>query len=124
MAKGSGFVIGNNPRKANAVGKLRHRVTIEKPTYADDGQGGSATTWTTFAGPIWGTVEPKASKERFFAEQIQNQVTHKVQIRYLAGVTQEMRVNFQGRFLSIKGVYAVDERHFWMVLECIEGQAT
>ena len=38
------------------IGKLRHRLTIEREARAGDGGGGSASTWETVA-DVWGAVE-------------------------------------------------------------------
>lgn len=73
------------------AGKLRHKVTIQTPTETQDEYGQPVQTWATFA-EVFASVEPIRGREFFAAQQIQSDVTTRIRIRYLSGVTTKMRV--------------------------------
>lgn len=106
--------------KPKKIGDLRHRITIETLTNASDGQGGQLRTWSTHK-ELWASVEAASAKERYFSEQTQHTVTHKVWVRFTPGVLAKMRVNFKGAILQIHGVRDPDGRKFWLELDCEEG---
>jgi SPP1 family predicted phage head-tail adaptor len=80
------------------IGRLRHLVTIEHKVMTPDGAGGHAAAWVTFA-QVWAGVEPLRGQERFEAQKLNGEISHKVIVRYLAGVTPAMRVRFGDRIL-------------------------
>lgn len=83
------------------AGKLRHRITIEAPPAgAEDSLGHKTGSWTTFA-ITWAEIEEMSGLEDPQAAQVQPEVTHKVKIRYLAGLTSKHRVIHKGRTLEI-----------------------
>jgi len=89
------------------AGKLRHRVDIEEPAHAQDSQTGEmVTTWTTFAASIPASIEPLSAREFIQAAATQSQVTARITIRYLPGVTAAMRVKQGDRLYNIHGVLA------------------
>lgn len=100
------------------AGKLRHRITIQTPTTTNT-SGVPTTTWSTFA-TRWASVEPFDGREFQRADQTQAQLTHTVRLRWLAGVTSQMRVVHDGRYLNIERVIDKDERHIELELVCSE----
>jgi len=81
------------------IGRLRHRVTIEEPVQTADGQGGYTTTWSTYAADVPAGLEPLKGTERFEAQKLNPKLSHKVILRYMAGITAAMRVTFGERRL-------------------------
>ena len=81
------------------AGLLRHRMTILNPTDAAASWNGS-TTWTTFA-TVWGSIEWLSGREYYEAAQVQSQVRHTITIRFLKGITPNMRISFEGRTFKI-----------------------
>ena len=51
-------------------------------------------------------------------------MTHRVKIRYRAGVTAKMRLTFGARVFNIRGVINAGERDRTLELLCEEGVAT
>ena len=87
------------------AGKLRHRVDIERQSYAQDEQTGEmVTTWVSYAQSIPASIEPLSAREFIQAAATQSQVTARIVIRYLPGVTAAMRVIHNGRQYNIHGV--------------------
>lgn len=105
------------------AGKLRHLIDIQARTLTPDAHGGRERDWhedEPFAKGIWASVEPLSGSEQWRARQVQASTTHKVTIRYLAGVTSKMRVKFGSRYLLIESVKDDEERHWEMILMCTE----
>jgi SPP1 family predicted phage head-tail adaptor len=100
-------------------GPLRHQIVIEEVTETRDSYGGVVETWSTFA-TVWASVGPIIGREYFASQQVQSEVTHKIRIRYLSGVTTKMRVAFDSRVFNIESVLNVDERDTEMVLMVTE----
>ena len=101
------------------AGKLRHRVTIQKLEEVDDGYGGIEEKWQDMI-TVWAVVEPLRGNERYTAQQVQAELTHKVTIRYKPGIKPDMRLKYGDRILEIEAVIDVEERHRWLELLCSE----
>lgn len=101
------------------AGTLRHRLTLKTVTTSKDSFGGTIEAEATFA-TVWGAVEPLAGRELMVAQQMQSEVTHKITIRYLAGLTSEMHLYFGTREFQILSVLNSQERDIEMVLMCKE----
>jgi SPP1 family predicted phage head-tail adaptor len=103
------------------IGKLRHKITIEHEAKVSDGAGGWTEDWVAFASNVSASIDPVSGKEDFGAEQIQSETTHKIRIRYKAGITSVMRVNFKGRIFKITSPpINWEERNRDMMLMCSE----
>jgi len=80
------------------AGSLRHRVTIQQPVV--DTAWGGATTWEEFA-KVWAAIEPLRGRELIAAQQVQSETTAKITIRYLAGITPDMRILHGSRIFEL-----------------------
>lgn len=109
-----------------ALGTLRERVTIQQESRAADGGGGAALTWAAITGgtDIAARVEPLSGRESLHAMAMEAQVSHRVTIRYLAGIVAGMRVLYGSRALNIRAAINIDERDRFIELACDEGVAT
>lgn len=101
------------------AGKLRHQITIEQVTETQSTTGMTAETWSEFA-TVWAAVEPLRGREFFASKQIQAEISTRIRIRYLAGITPKMRVLFGTRVYLIDSVIDAEERHIEMQLMCRE----
>lgn len=101
------------------IGNLRHRVTIQQLTRTDDGAGGYTETWTAIA-TVWADVYPLKGQERYDAQQVKANLSHRVTIRYRAGVEPSMRLQYGARTLNIEAVIDPEERHRELILMCSE----
>lgn len=115
----------NNPRQRDielvlyCTDAVYHTVTIENFTVMQDEYGEEIKTWETFA-TLPARVEPLQGDERWNAQQFHAEVTHRVTVRWLAGVLPTMRVVHDGRILEIESVINPDERNEIVELMCIE----
>lgn len=101
------------------AGELRHRLSIEHAVETRDPVGGTVETWSEFAA-VWGAIEPLQGREFFQGSQLKAEVDHRVRVRYLPGVTDEMRVVFGARRFDIKAVLNLEERRRELHLMCQE----
>lgn len=101
------------------AGQLRHRVTIQQLTRVEDEGGGHEENWADVA-TVWAAIKPMRGSERYEAQQVQSTLTHKVTIRYRAGIKPQMRILYGNRIFEVEAVIDVDERHKWLELLCSE----
>ena len=87
------------------TGKLRQRVTIQELVRTDDGYGGITETWQDVA-TVWAAVEPLRGNERYRAQQVQSELSHKVTMRYRAEIKPQTRLLYGVRVLEIEAVLA------------------
>lgn len=86
------------------AGRLRHRITIERPLYTQDAAGAGVTTWTVFADDVPAGVSPLSAKEFLAAQQVQSQVVARITTRYRPGLDASMRIRHRGAIYNIAGV--------------------
>ena len=111
------------------AGALRHVVYIDGPPFirTPDGEGGYAEAPTTI-GPVHAAVMPAtaADIERRSQVQVQGQITHRVRLRYVPGVTVTSVVRFADPSvfgaiaLNVKGITNIDMRNTELELSCEE----
>lgn len=109
------------------AGRLRHRLVLQQRSSQADGGGGQAGgPWAApvTVATVWGSIEPLSGGERLRAMRLEGHLTHRVVIRYRAGVTSDMRIAFGARVFNIRAVVDIDERRRALELLCEEGVAT
>ena len=102
------------------IGKLREFVTIQTPTESDDGFGGKTVTWGTFA-QVWARIDPITASQKWHANQLEHNVSHKVTIRELAGLTSSMRISWESRIFHVRDFRELGERDRWVEIMAEEG---
>jgi len=92
------------------AGGLRHPVTIESAieTPADAGEW-EVAIWAVFA-TSRAEITPLNGTERFQAQHLDPEVTHRVRMRFIDGITPDMRIVWGSRIFDIKSVLDVEER--------------
>lgn len=101
-------------------GKLRTPIEIQTNTEFDrSGDGGVIPRWVgafrTFA-----NIEPLTGQQLERAQQIAGKVTHQVTVRYMPGITRQMRVKHNDRYLTINAVLNSGEQNIELKLLCSE----
>ena len=104
------------------IGQLRKRVIVQAETQAVDAAGGYMLGWTNFAS-VWAEIEPITGQEHVVAAHLEGHVTHHVTMRYVSGVTTDMRIFYNSRLFNIRAVLNTDERNQWTELLVEEGAA-
>ena len=102
-----------------AIGRLRHRLTLESATRTSDDGGGAVETWTTVA-QLWVRITPTGGTEIDDADGLGGRITHEITLRHRAGVTPVMRLVSGDRRFEIMAVIDIDERRRWLKCLCME----
>lgn len=105
------------------ISKLRKRITIQSVTRVSDGVGGFTESWSTFA-TRFAAIEPTKAFQIRWADHLEHRVTHKITLRYLSGVTSDMRVVYGSRTFHIRAIRNPEERNRFLELICEEGAAS
>ena len=90
-------------------GDLRERVTVQAASGATNNLGETVMTWSNST-TVWASVEGVSAREALLAGQQEVSLTHKVRLRYLDGLTQQMRFSWRGRTLEIVSLLEHDNR--------------
>ena len=91
------------------AGIYRHKITIQERTDVTDSFGQPQPTWSTFK--TWfAAVEPLNGRELFTANQFESEVTTRIRMRYLTGVTTKMRISWNGKIYNIREIVIKDYR--------------
>ncbi|MFO8012124.1 MAG: phage head closure protein [Phycisphaerae bacterium] len=92
------------------IGRLRHRVTLQRPTEARDADyGGLETAWED-AGEVWARVETLKGKALEHARSAWSDVSLRVTLRAGSGVAAGWRIVLAGgRVLEVLAAYDPDE---------------
>jgi SPP1 family predicted phage head-tail adaptor len=59
---------------------------------------------------VWASVEGVTARELLLAGQQQTEISHRVRMRYLPGLTGQMRLLWRGRTLEIMSILEHDNR--------------
>lgn len=91
------------------AGSLRERVTVQQATESRNRLGESISEWSTFS-EVWASVQGVSAREFLLAGQQQIELSHRVKMRYLTGLTSKMRLSWRGRTLEIISILEHDNR--------------
>lgn len=114
-----------------SIGRMRHKVKIQKQTRTADGGGTQAVTFSDLD-TVFASIEPKAGSERLFGDQLEERVTHVITIRFRRDVTFKNRLVYEffrdgnkyTRTFNIKRVINRDTRDRYLDILVEEGVAT
>jgi SPP1 family predicted phage head-tail adaptor len=82
------------------AGKLRERVTVQIASGSTNTLGETVLAWANSTA-VWASVEGVSARESLVNAQQEIAVTHRVRLRYLPGLTQNMRFSWRSRTLEI-----------------------
>jgi SPP1 family predicted phage head-tail adaptor len=98
------------------IGRLDHRVTIERFTATQNELGESAGTWAPMT-TVWAAVEPLGGRG-YVGTAVLVKATTRVRLRYLPGLQIGDRVNHKGDTYSIQLVICPEREDHELVLMC------
>lgn len=105
---------------AYPAGILRHSLVVEALTTTRQPDGTSKETWTPDPVARSAFIKQLDGQERFESHQMQAEATHKVKMRYYAGLTPTHRLIFGERTFNIVEVNNVEEVNVNHELRCRE----
>ena len=82
------------------AGKLRERVTVQIASGSTNTLGETVLSWNNSTA-VWASVEGVSAREALAAGQQDTTITHRVRLRHLPGLTQQMRLAWRSRTLNI-----------------------
>jgi SPP1 family predicted phage head-tail adaptor len=82
------------------AGKLRERVTVQVASGSTNTLGETVLAWANSTA-VWASVEGVSAREALVLGQQDTTITHRLRLRYLPGLTQDMRFSWRGRTLEI-----------------------
>ena len=101
------------------IGEMRARLALEGPVETPDLAGGVLRSWAVVA-YVWSDVATLNAQQRLEAEQIGQTVTHRVTLRWRAGLTTKQRLRRGAQIFLIRGVQDPDDRRRRLICNCEE----
>ena len=103
-----------------SIGEFKHLIDIfEQVTDVRRAGGGRDPTWaikfSTFA-----KIMPSQKNDLLEAQNLTQQVSHKIMIRFQDGLTSDMRIQFKDRFMFIKSFINIDEQDKFIEIKALE----
>lgn len=111
-----------SPSYSVDAGKLRHLVTVQQKQITGTGDRGQPVySWTTLA-TQYASIEsiPPFGRKMELARQLVATATHEITMRYLAGMDEKCRVQWNGRTFQVGYIWNHEERNAWVTLLCTE----
>lgn len=108
---------------AVASGRLDRVITIQQRAQSKDVDGGIVDTWSDFAANIWAERnnsdggEKQATRHGGVSADVGVQFT----IRYISGVTEQMRVVSDGKNYNIRHINDIKHAGAVLILKCDNG---
>ena len=96
------------------AGKMDRLITIEQATSTRDTVGDAVPTWSTFA-TVWARKVRSRGTEQFKAERETAEREIRLEIRYLAGLDETMRIRFDGQIFDIEDLEEIGRRAGWTI---------
>ena len=103
------------------AGQLRHLITIETYSEVEDSTGQPIRTYTPFAFNVWARVSPLRGNEFDRADEKFAVATTEIEMRYMPGIVENMRVLHENIYYDILNVKNIDLRNIGLVLTCRSG---
>lgn len=105
------------------AGRLRHRVTIEQRSDVQDTTTGAMVpAWTVFADGVPAAIEDLSVREFMAGQALQSAVTTRITIRYMEGLTADMRIKHGDRIYNPHGFLAdKGSGRVYLTIPCSEG---
>ena len=100
-------------------GELNTELSLQQSMTVYDETGGFAESWTEMA-VLFAKIEPVSAKATFEADQTAETVTHRITMRWMAGVASGMRFAKSERLFEISTVHDPDETARYLVCEVTE----
>lgn len=99
------------------AGRLRHQLAIYSVTKSN---GVSGAETLTAVGTFPAEIAPISGKEYFALGGTSNEITHKITMRYVHGITDAMVGVYKSRRFRFKSVLNVEERNQELQIMAVE----
>ena len=96
------------------IGDLNKRIDIQAQTRTPDGLGGFTVVYATVASQIAAAIWPVSATETVQAAMTTMTITHRIRIRYRAGLKASYRILWAGRYFNIVSTIDPNMAHRWL----------
>lgn len=86
------------------AGDLRERITVQAYRETKNSLGEMVPVYDQTFAEVWASVQGVTAREFLLAGQQQTEISHRVRMRYLVGLTQRMRIVWRGRTMEIVSI--------------------
>ena len=104
---------------SDAIGAMNKRIEIQAKTSVRDTMGSFTDTWATLY-TRYAAIWPTQAKEVIQSNSLTMIATHRIRIRYKAGIDASYRIKYGTRYFSIVGIINPQEDNRWLDLICKE----
>lgn len=103
------------------AGKLNKRISFIRKTdgTAKDTAGDTIIGTDTFA-TVWARVDYVKGREYFEAKKFQSELTYRITVRYMQGITPDMVISYNNRTFKIEDIMDPLEYHEVLEIMCFE----
>lgn len=95
------------------IGRLDRKIVIEGKTQAQNSYGEPVATWSTYH-TAFAQVQKAGGKEGEEASRITATNMVRFKIRFFAGITEDMRVLYNGNYYDIIEIQELDREGLWL----------
>lgn len=112
--------MNNKTNKMRDLARVyRHKITIKEKTQILDPIGQPVEGWETKA-VVYASIEPIRGKEYWDSNQVQNEISHRIKIRYIPGIDPSMRIFFRDRIFDIEAIKNFEEKDVELEILAVE----
>lgn len=82
-------------------GNLKHKIVFQNYTETQSETGAPKKAWIDTSIIAYANILPQSAKE-FFKAGVHAEITHKIEMRYIPGITSAMRIKYGERIFEIQ----------------------
>lgn len=101
------------------IGRMDKRVTFFRREEVADGLGQCRQGMTEVC-TVWAAIAPVRGGEYYEAQKLREELTWKIYVRFLPGITADMAIRYKDRMFQIKSVIDVNFRQRTLEIMCTE----
>jgi SPP1 family predicted phage head-tail adaptor len=109
--------------KMVSIGAMRHRITFQQMTSTLDAGGGRAISYSTFK-TVHAHIKQDSGREKYEQGVLEAKKVFTFTIRFISGLTEDMRIIFNSKSFNITSIINDDERNKYLIIKADEGVAT
>ena len=107
------------------IGELNERITIQRETLSDDGQGGTTRSLATLV-TVWAKVAPLSGRERDMANQTESPRNYRFTVRRTsdtAGILAKDLILWRGKTMNIRFIALNTTHELYLQIDAEDGVA-
>lgn len=102
------------------IGELRHLFEIRNPTADTNALGTYLPDYSEVAGTVWGSLQPIAIADQYWAQQVRVRASHRIFARYSPLINSRTRLILGSRSFEVANYTDVDGRKRMLLIFAFE----